>query len=255
MSASSGPEPYRVGAVDKALHALQVLRERGPCAVSDVAVQVGVSRSTAHRLLGTMVGRGFVAQDPLTRNYLLGPFLTEMGVQPTAIAAIIERSRPYLAELSAEVRETVQLQVLEGNRCRFVAGIDGQQQLKTSVRVGSVLAAHATAGGKVLLAELSRNQVEALIAPGLPRYTSRTIADPAALQAELDGIRRRGYAVNHQESEEGIVAVAVALRGPTGGVVAAVSVSLPSVRAGADRIASIVAALHRTASRIGEDLD
>lgn len=244
-----------IDSVDKALQALLLLRERGTLRVTEVSDELGVARSTAHRLLSTLTNRGFLARDPVTRAYRSGRALIEIGLASVEGFDIRPQARPYVEALSARLRETVNLLVLEGSSCRFLDGVAGDRTLLTRVRTGTVLPAHTTSGGKVLLAELPPARVRALFGGGLARITDRTITDHGRLARELRRIREQGYAVNFGESEPGINAVAVPIRGGRDDgddeAVAALAVSMPAVRMRRSDVPGLVAALRATASDIG----
>ncbi|MGH3327908.1 MAG: IclR family transcriptional regulator [Streptomycetales bacterium] len=243
-----------IDSVDKALQVLLLLRSRGQLRVTDVSDHLGVARSTAHRLLSTLALRGFVSRDPFTRTYRNGPVLMDIGLASAAAIDIRPQARPHLEALSAELHETVNLVVLEGSSCRFLDGVAGDRPLLTRVRTGTILPAHATSGGKVLLAELAPHHIRALCRPGLPRLTEHTIAEGECLQGELRSVRARGYAVNCGESEAGIGAVAVPIRKADGRAVAAVAVSMPAVRMRTATLPDLVAVLRRAARSIGQEL-
>ncbi len=248
-------QPYLIGSVDKALTAVRMLRERGPLGVSELGAELEVARSTAHRILGTLMHHGFVEQDRLTRAYRLGPFLTGMRVETGAISRLREHAMPYLRELSSIFRETVQLMVLEVPNARFVDGVSGGQPLNTTVRAGSRVPAYATAGGKMLLAQLSDSRIRQLFPNQLPAVTDKTMHTNAQLLEQIRVIRKNGYAVNDGESETGICAVAVPIRDTQGIAIAALAISLPSVRMRKENVPEMVEELRRGALRIVADLD
>lgn len=243
-------QPYLVGSIDKALTVVRLLRERGSMGVSELGTELSVARSTAHRILGTLMHHGFVEQDRLTRAYRLGPFLTGMRVEPGSVSALRQQAKPYMRELSALLRETVLLMVLEAPNCRFVDGVSGGQPLNTTVRAGTRVPAYATAGGKVLLAQLSDAQVHRLFPAQLAALTDRTIQTSTELLNQLRLIRKNDFAVNEGESETGICAVAVPIRDAQGVTHAALSMSMPSVRMRKEDVPTLAAELRRCARRI-----
>jgi DNA-binding IclR family transcriptional regulator len=246
--------PYLIGSVDKALTVLRLLRDRGPTGVSELGAELDVARSTAHRILGTLMHHGFVEQDRLTRAYRLGPFLTERGVESAVTAALRDLAMPHLHALSHAFRETVQLMVLEGANSRFVDGVSGDRPLNTTVRAGSIIPAHATAGGKVLLAELTDSDVRSLFRDGLAGITSRTIPTVPKLLRQLAIIREKGYSVNDGESEDGISAIAVPVPRPSRAATAAVALSMPSVRMRPENVPAMATKLRECAAAIGNEL-
>lgn len=246
---AQGVPAYAIDSVDKALQVLMLVRERQHLRVVDVSEELGVARSTAHRLLSTLVHRGFVGRDPLTRTYHCGPELLGPGTAATSSADVRDVAHEHMEALSAKLRESVNLTVLEGPYSRFIHGISGDRPLLTSVRIGALLPAQATSGGKALLAELSSQQVRAVFPRGLRRMTEATIVDFKHLEQELRVVRESGYAVNAGESELGLNAVAVAIR-QGGRAVAALAISTPTVRMTPEQLPTLVKALRRASQRV-----
>jgi DNA-binding IclR family transcriptional regulator len=234
-----------VDSVDKALQILAMLRQRPEVRVVDISRELGISRSTAHRLLSTLAFRGFARRDPVSHRYWRGPELVAEGLARLGDEELIAAAHPHLERLSAKLGETVNIAVLEGTHCRFVDGVNGRRVLRTGVRTGTSLPAHATSGGKALLAELPEDRVRALFPRGLQRLTGQTLTDMADLERNLREIRSVGYSVNDGESELGVSAVAAVVR-VRGSAVAAVAVSMPSVRMTAEARPAVVKALRRT---------
>lgn len=242
---------YGIESVDKALQILVMLRERREVRVVEVSEQLGVARSTAHRLLATLAHRGFVTRDPRTRTYRSGPEL--LGLAALGDLDLRAAARPHLQALSARLRETVNIMVLEGASCRFLDGVDGARPLGTRVRTGDVLPAHIVSGGKALLAELPAREVDALFTERLRRVTPHTIVELSALHAALQEIREQGYAVNREESEPGLSAVAMVVRaGPR--AIGAIAVSAPTQRLGPTEIAGVLDALRDAVAAVGAEL-
>jgi IclR family transcriptional regulator, acetate operon repressor len=126
--------------------------------------------------------------------------------------------------------------VLEGNGARFIDGVEGSRSLRCGTRIGLLMPAHATSGGKALLAELPGEELRRLYPHGLPRGDQKAITSMPALQRELAAVRRRGYATNHEESEAGITAVGRCVLDRDGRAFGAVVIAVPSVRCGAGHL-------------------
>lgn len=240
--------------MDNALRLLLLLRDRGEVRVTDVSAELGVARSTAHRLLMTLAHHGFVAQDRVSRVYRIGRSLYEIGLTAAGELDIRRKARQHMERLSVQLRETVNLIVLEGSGCRFVDGVEGDRRIRVTSRTGTLLPAHATSGGKLLLAELAPDDVDALYPEGLPGVTDRTITTLPDLHAELAAIRKQGYAVNRGESEPDLFAVAVCVRDHSQRAVAALAISLPALRANDAHLEALVGPLRSAAEAIGADL-
>ncbi|WP_188187476.1 IclR family transcriptional regulator [Nonomuraea sp. SYSU D8015] len=223
---------YALGSVDNVLLLLHMLRDQGRLKVSDVARELGIARSTAHRLLAMLVYRDFAVQDE-HHTYLPGPFFASMpaGAGGSALRELRARIRPVMEALCARAGETVNLVIRVGTEVRFVDSVESSQVLHVGDRRGTILPARLASGGKVLLAALPSHQLWEL-------YPDLTAPERAALARELDEVRARGYALNIEGTERGVSAIGAALRDDRGTAVAALSISAPSARFGPDRVAS-----------------
>lgn len=245
---------YAIESVDNALRLLLLLRDRGEVRVTDVSAELGVARSTAHRLLMTLAHHGFVAQDRVSRVYRVGRTLYEIGLTAAGELDVRRMARAHMEAVAADLHETVNLLVLEGSGCRFVDGVEGDRPIRVTSRTGTLLPAYATSGGKLLLAELTPDEVESRFPDGLVSVTERTVASFPELHSELATIRQQGYALNRGESEADLFAAAVAVRDRSGRAVAALAVSLPAARLDHTALDRLVGPLHRAAEAIGNDL-
>jgi IclR family acetate operon transcriptional repressor len=241
---------YPIASVDNALTLLSLFRERGQIRVSEAAEALGAARSTAHRLLAMLEYHRFARQDPVTKAYLPGPALIEVGLAALGSLDIRAVARPVLERLSAEVQETVHLVALHDGSALFLDSVETSRALRIGSRVGRVMPAHCTAGGKALLAQLPAGDVRRLYDDGaLEQLTSRSLASVADLEADLAAIRERGFATNFGQSEPDVAAVAVAVPGrPDRG--AAITVSAPITRLAEDDAPRIAQAAARAAAEL-----
>src|ERR1700678_2181598 len=178
--------PYPVQSVDYALQLLLMLKRDGVLRVSDAAAELGVARSTAHRIISMLRFRGFVEQ-ARDRTYRAGSAFADLGGGPSSAAALLGIARPHLVRLTEKAGETSNLMIRLGSDVQFIDSIESKKALRVGSRVGVRLAARGASGGRVLLADLPFEEV-ALLHPELA-------ADPAALGAlkrMLSVIRRQG---------------------------------------------------------------
>lgn len=216
--------------VDNALRILLLLNERPSVRVSEVASQLGISVSSAHRLLSALVYRDFAEKDPASHAYSSGSVVRTRSGGFGEID-ILAATRPYLELLSRELGETIQLEVLQGRDVKFVAAAESVKALRTASRVGLSMPAHCSSGGKVLLADLEPAKFRALYRDAhLPSRTQNSITSRSELEAELATVRRRGYAMSVGEGEQDVAAVAVAIRDASGRAFAAMAASGPRSR-------------------------
>ena len=248
MTNSSPPaEPapaYLVDAADKALQLLLLLQSSESLGVSEAAAALDVARSTAHRLLATLRHRGFAVQ-AADRRYRAGPALRRSATTNRSTATLVELAGPLVAHLRDEVNETVHLVVLDGTDAVFLLSEEGRRPLRIGSRAGSRLPARHASGGKVLLAALDPSELHR-------RFTDQDLpeADRMALTTSLARVRQTGVGINRGETEEGIGAVAVAVAGDDGTLIAALAVSLPLMRLSRQRVPELTAALRRSAAAI-----
>lgn len=247
------PPAYAVASVDHALRLAVMLQMEGPVTVSAAADRLGVARSTAHRLLSMLVYRDFAVQDE-DRSYRAGPVLELAAHANSGLGTLREASLGPLRQLADTVDETANLSVRTGTSCRFLLSVEGSQALRVSSREGMVFPAHEVTGGLIALAALSDRQVEDLYAPD--RFAGRPGQRPdmAQLSQDLRAVRRSGVAVNLERSERGVAAVGVAVHDAAGATIAAVSLSMPTVRYEPERVGAIVTALNAASKAISRRL-
>ena len=247
-------EPGTLESVTKALQLLLLLRERSELRVTDVSRELEVAPSSAHRLLATLAHSGFVRRDTRTRAYLPGPVLVEIALASSGHDHLRAGARPHLTRLSAHLRETIHLSVLEGPGVRIVDGVESDQPVRVTVRTGDLLPAHSSAAGKVLLAELADRDVRALYPQGLPAITAATVTDMCTLQRQLETVRAEGFATNMGENEEGLHSVAVPIRTRSGVARAALVAALPASRLSAKEVGGLARELSASAAAISTQL-
>jgi DNA-binding IclR family transcriptional regulator len=238
--------PYPIQSVDYALQLLLILKRDGVLRVSEAAAELGVARSTAHRLISMLRFRGFVEQ-ARDRTYRAGSAFADLGGGPNAATALLGIARPHLVRLTEKAGETSNLMIRVGADVQFIDSIESKKALRVGSRVGVRLAARLTSGGKVLLADLPFEEV-ALLHPGLADD------DLGTLKRTLAAVRRQGFGTNVQESERGVVAAGMAVRGMDGSAIAAVTLSAPTVRFNRGKVADVLPALTDTVEGIRSDI-
>lgn len=246
---------YPIESVDNALKLLLLLGERPEIRLSEATRYLGVAPSTAHRLLAMLAYRGFVRQDPVSKTYLPGPSLTGVAFAIFGRVDIQRSATPIMRTLSEQLRESIHVGMLDGANVHFVAAVEGPAAVRVASRLGRTMPAHCTSTGKALLAQLSEAELrQALPSEELERITSRSIGSRTELEAELSGIRERGYAINLEESEEGVASVAVPIPTRAPGVRLALNAAAPQNRLDSSHYPLVAAALVKAAKEIGDQL-
>lgn len=245
----------RLTSVSAALSILEHLGQARESGVNEIARALEMAPSRAHRLLKTLLGRGFVYQDESTKRYRLGIKLFELGSSVTGRLGVRDAAYPEMQSLHDTTGETVSLGILEEGDVLYLERIQTDDVLVLNLPPGRRVPAHSTALGKVLLAADDQERVDALLrSGGLARLTPNTITSKAKLRRELEQIRRGGYAEDHEEFVMGFTCVAAVIRGPRDEPVAALSVSAPSHRLDGQWVARTGHLVLETAERISARL-
>jgi IclR family transcriptional regulator, acetate operon repressor len=244
-------QPGGVQSVDRAFELLEVLAEAGgELALSEIAASSALPLPTIHRLVRTLVNRGYVRQLP-SRRYALGPRLINLGERASGMLG--DWARPWLTDLVEALGETTNLSMIDGNRATYVAQVPSRHSMRMFTEVGRRVYLHCTGVGKALLAQRGDDEVlELLHRAGMPAQTAHTIVDPDTLLAQIRQIRQVGYALDDGEQEIGVRCVAVpVLGGPSS---YAISVSGPSARMTADLVDRAVPLMRTAAKELSSDL-
>ena len=216
--------------VRRALRALELISEHGELGVTELGRKLDVHKATASRLIATLAERGFVERDPISEKYRLGFGLISLAGAAVGGNDLVRAARPILDDLAERTHETVNLGVLSGESVVYIDQVTGTRSIVSVSWVGQRTPLHCTSNGKVLLAYATDVERERMLSTPLTRLTPRTITDLRKLRAQLAEVRARGYAQTLEELEEGLNAVAAPVRGMSGDVIAALSVSGPAFR-------------------------
>lgn len=252
---ASGARDGGVQSVERALDVLEFLsRSEDELGVSEIGAATGLAAGTVHRLLGTLVARGYVYRNARSRKYGLG--LKSLTMAMATRERIGPMALPFLRELMEVSQETANLAILEGNASMYIEQVAPTRMLRIFTEPGNRVPLHSTGTGKVLLAYQPPRLVDFIVGrAGLPRQTISTITDPGQFRAELAAVRRQGYAVDFEEQEEGVRCIAAPVFGPDGQIFAAMSVSGPASRLNRRRINTIVPELKRISAALTEAFD
>lgn len=247
---------YPVASVDNALRLLSMFRTQGEIRLSDAAAELGVANSTVHRLLAMLAYHDFVRHDPTTKGYRAGPALFEVGLSVVKRMDIRVQARPFLENVTATTGETTHCAVLQDANVRYLDAVESPRALRVAGRTGTVLPAHCSSAGKAILARLSTEEFGRLYRrERLMQTTARSIANRTALAEALERVRRVGYAVNIEESEEGVIAVGVAVTDDLGRTIAGLSCAAPALRMRRGRATEVARVLKAAAAGITASLD
>jgi IclR family acetate operon transcriptional repressor len=214
-------------AVDRGADLLvRVLESEEPVALTDLASASGIPKSTASRLVSALERRGLIEQDGERGRLRPGPAILRIAERSMLERNVVELARPSLDALAASSGETINLAVPAHNGVEHVAQVDSRHFLGTGQWLGRVVDYHCTAVGKVFMA-FGRAP---LPTEPMAKHAPATITDPRRLRAELKDVERTGYATAVDELEPGLAAMAAPVRGARGDVVAALSITGPTLR-------------------------
>ncbi|HEX6352513.1 IclR family transcriptional regulator [Actinophytocola sp.] len=237
-------------AVERALSVLRCVEgDDDGVGITELAQRTGLTVSTAHRLARTLSEAGLLLQDPRNERYQLGPALVVLGKKAEQRLGY-RQALPLLEELAAATGESINLGIRAGNEVRVVLDVVSRQPLRFSQAPGSRVPMHVSAMGKCLLAHSGDVDDQIKQLGDLVKATHRTITDRDQLRAELELVRERGWALNDEERNPGVRAIAAPVRQPGGGVVGAVAIQGPTVRITDDRLPELAELLDRTTRRI-----
>ncbi len=243
-----------VQSVERTFDVLEALATaRHPVAITELSQQLGLHISTVHRLLATLIERGYAKQDERSGRYSVGGRLMELASGLTEQTDIRLEAHPALERLAAQVGETANLSVRSGDNLVYIDQVQTNRLVRMFTRVGSSAPLYCTGSGKLFLAfgenferELNRYILENRLEPRTPG----TLTNPQALREELRRIRERGYSFDNEEMEEGVVCVAAPIFDRQGQLAAAISVSGPTSRMLATDVARVIAPVQTSAAEV-----
>lgn len=245
-----------VHSVNRAVSILQVLARRGPTAVTELATELDIHKSTIFRLLSTLESRGLVDQNTNRGRYQLGYGVVQLAAGATRKLDLSVISRRICEALAEEVGESVDIDILDDNAVLTIDQVIGVARMTTVNWVGRRTPLHATSSGKVFLAHMSPDHRAACLTGKLERFTDNTITSRRSLEEQLESVRSQGYGFTLEEYEVGLAAVAAPIRDLDGHAVATVGISGPNFRITPDTIPGlaekVMAAAVVISQRIGQ---
>jgi DNA-binding IclR family transcriptional regulator len=247
---------YQAPAVQKAFELLKrVAESQSEISLSDLARQLGFSKGTTHGMIQALLQAGALEQGPNRKGFFLGPVVVELAFRSWNYFRVSEHAQPILDALRNRIGETVFLGVLSRSRGLIMATAEAAKPLKISSPPGTSIPLLAGAVGKVFLAQQRHDQALKIIKEhGLTPFTRRSIVKKDDYLAELEKVRRQGYAVDDEEYLAGVKAVAVALGNQRGLPLAMWVVGFADAM-GASVIPGIAEETRRAAANLREVLD
>lgn len=233
----------------------EVARNREGISLAELGRRLGLHTSTAFHLARTLVNLGYLRQDDPTRSYRIGRTLFTLAAAALDEAELVRVAAPVLAELATATGETTYLAVNSGDQLVVIAKHEGGGPIRITDSLGSIRPKHATALGKVMLADLTPEQFDAFLkAHELTGYTPGTITNPEQLRREVEKVRRNGVAFDDGEFSKELRCVAVPVRDYTGRVSATIGVSGPAWRLSLQSLQQQLGTIRGAADRLSAEL-
>ncbi len=226
-----------------------VARADGPLSLDELTQLCGLPKPSVFRILGLLQRGGLVQREPAAKRYCIGARMSKLALEVMMRSPQRARRHAILQQLVAEIGETCNLTMLDGNEVLYLDRVETSSPVRVHLAAGSRVPLHCTASGKLFLSQLSERQVATLLGPGpYRRFTENTIIDPEELQKALRRIRNEGIGTDVGEFLEGSVAVSVPVTDAQGRVCATVAVHGPAPRVTLRSCMDFLPALRRAAT-------
>ncbi len=213
--------------IEKAFRILEILSAHSPLGVTEIADELGLKKSSVSRLLKALAEHGYAEVTAQRGQYRIGPRILVLAKGYLEDDRLLREAQPILHELALTLRASAHLAVLAGDDLVIVAKEPSPEYIQVTTRVGGRTPLHASALGKILLADLPEKKRAAILGHTLTRYTEKTITDHRKLQKALDEIRERGFALELEEEHAGVGCIGAPVRNALGRWIAAISVAGP----------------------------
>lgn len=245
-----------VQSVDRTLTILEALSDYSDgLSITDISEMVNLHKSTVHRLLSTLIYKGYVVQDEETSRYKITFKLFELGSKKVHKLDLLKISRPYTKMLMESVNEVVHLVIMEGTDIVYIDKVEANNTISMSSRIGKRNSMYCTATGKVILAFLPEDEVlKVWNNSKIIKLTKNTNTDFILFKKELETIREKGYAIDDEENEMGVRCVGAPIFNINGEISGALSVSGPKLRVTDDKIDFISKEVIKYANIISEEM-
>ncbi|NLK98412.1 MAG: IclR family transcriptional regulator [Epulopiscium sp.] len=221
-----------VQSVDRTLSILEVLSDyEDGLGLAELSMKLDLHKSTVHRLLSTLIIKGYVEQDAITNKYKITLKLFELGSKRIANMDILEIAKPYLKELMEKTNEVVHLVIRENTDIIYIDKVESETTIRMHSRIGRRSPMYCTAVGKAMMAWLHEKEVEDIWNKSdIQQYTSFTITNLEDMKNELNLIKQKGFAMDEQENELEVRCIGAPIFDYTGKPCAAISISGPITR-------------------------
>ncbi len=246
----------QIQSLDRGLLLLETIASaRRPVSLADLTPVLGIDRSSVFRLANTLKQRGFLAQMPGSKHYVLGSAIWRLADLFQFDNVLLQLAQEHVNALAAETGETTHLAIREGRQAMLIEQRLTTQAVGVAGSSESCVPLHCTSVGKALIADFDHERLAGLFGgKHLSKLTKRTITTLAELAQECEETRKRGFAVDDEEQHEGVRCVAAPIRDASGQIVGAIGVSAPTARLPRESIKKAGAKVAAAALEIGREL-
>ncbi len=236
---------------ERALLILEVIaKSEEPLSLNELMTHIGLPKATTHRFTSLLERLGFVQRTMDGKRYEIGYRLSELAIDAMRHSFQLAPRRAILSALVAELKETCNITMLDGMELIYLDRVESDWPLQIRLKTGSRVPLHCTASGKLFLSLAPPSLRSALRAQPLKKYTPRTIVDYAALETELDKIRKTQIGIDNEEFIEGMTAIAIPVFDSKKNICATIAVHGPTVRLPLARAITLAPALRKAAGAI-----
>ncbi len=245
-----------VQSVDRALSILEVLSDYGEgIGITEISTKIDLHKSTVHRLLLTLMKKGYVEQNSHTNKYKLTLKLFELGNKLIEKMDIRSIAKPYLQQLKDITNEVVHLVVREGTEIVYIDKVESENKIRMHSRIGTRSPMYCTAVGKAIMAYLHEEEIESIWTKShIKKLTKYTITDIIEMKDTLKRVRQQGYALDEEENELGIRCIGAPIFDHRGEICGAISISGPTIRVTKEKIENFKDSIIKISSNISQEL-
>lgn len=251
-------EENSVQSVERVLSILEYLaEEKRSCGITEIGNAVNLHKSTVHRLLKTLMNKGYIEKEIDSDKYLLGTKVLFLA------SAVLDRmdvrniARAYIEKLSEKVNEVIHLSILDGDEAVYIDKVEGVRHgsVRMNSQIGKRVPLYCTAMGKILISKFNNEEIINMLKnKEMKKHTNNTITNINDFIKEIISVRKNGYAVDEMEYEEGIRCIAAPIYDRKGDITAAISVSGPVFYITEEKLPHIKKELLNTAKEISKQL-
>lgn len=238
--------------VERAFNILEILSEEANgLTATEIEKKLGLNKSTVHRLLMTLLSKGFIEKRENTNAYIIGLKMVELSSIRLNSIELKTEAVPYLRELAYKLNQPVQLAIYRDGDAVFIEKIEPINSIRVYSQIGKRIPVYCCSVGKAMLMKWSNDQIGQLLqdAKWVP-YTSTTLQDADSVMREVEEARIKGYAIDNEEHEEGIFCIAAPIYDYRGDIIAAISTAGTNREFLTNEDATIIREVKETAANI-----